>query len=188
MDAFVHPSAYLDENVELGAGTKVWHFVHICAGARIGAGCVLGQNVYVAPGVIVGSGVRVQNNVSIYAGVEIADDVFIGPSCVFTNVKSPRAFVNRKAAFAGTRVSRGASLGANATIVCGVQLGEYCMVGAGAVVTKDVAAHALVLGTPARAVGFVCKCGQRLPSAADSACAQCGTRYQISGEHCEERA
>lgn len=186
MAAYVHPSAVIDEDVELGEGTKVWHFVHISAGARIGAHCALGQNVFVGKGVRLGQGVRVQNNVSLYEGVELEDDVFVGPSCVFTNVKNPRAFVQRKHAFLPTRVRRGASLGANATIVCGVELGEYCFVGAGAVVTRDVARFALVVGTPARRIGWACRCGERLSGSGAVACAACGAAYRIDAERCEE--
>lgn len=185
MGSFVHSTAVIDDDVELGEGTRVWHFVHVSAGARIGAQCSLGQNVFVGRGVRVGSGVRIQNNVSLYEGVEIEDDVFVGPSCVFTNVKNPRAFVSRKHAYLPTRVRRGASLGANATIVCGVTLGEYCFVGAGAVVTRDVAPYALVVGAPARAVGFVCRCGERLRGPGDTACAECGAQYRIGPEGCE---
>jgi UDP-2-acetamido-3-amino-2,3-dideoxy-glucuronate N-acetyltransferase len=184
--AYVHSSAIVDEDVELGDGTKVWHFVHISAGARIGAHCTLGQNVFVGRGVKVGRGARVQNNVSLYEGVELEDDVFLGPSCVFTNAKNPRAFVSRKHAFLATRVRQGASVGANATIICGVELGAYCMVGAGAVVTRNVAPFALVVGTPARALGFVCRCGERLSGTGAVECGTCALRYRIAGEHCEE--
>jgi UDP-2-acetamido-3-amino-2,3-dideoxy-glucuronate N-acetyltransferase len=187
MGVFVHPTAVVDADVELGEGTSVWHFVHICTGARIGSHCSLGQNVFVARGVRVGSGVRVQNNVSLYEGVELEDDVFVGPSCVFTNVKNPRAFVQRKHAYLATRVKRGASLGANATVVCGVTLGEYCFVAAGAVVTRDVAPYALVLGAPARASGYVCRCGERLHGTGAVSCATCGVAYRITEEGCEER-
>jgi UDP-2-acetamido-3-amino-2,3-dideoxy-glucuronate N-acetyltransferase len=186
--AYVHPSSVIDEDVELGDGTKVWHFVHISAGARIGSHCTLGQNVFVGRGVKVGRGVRVQNNVSLYEGVEIDDDVFLGPSCVFTNVQNPRAFVSRKDAFLPTRVRRGASVGANATIICGVELGEYCFVGAGAVVTRDVPAFGLVIGAPARAIGFVCRCGERLAGEGAVECGTCALRYRIDGQRCEERA
>jgi len=183
---FVHPSAVVDDDVELGEGTQVWHFVHVCGGARIGARCSLGQNVFVGRGVRVGNGVRIQNNVSLYEGVDVEDDAFIGPSCVFTNVRNPRSFVPRKHAYQATRVRRGASLGANATVVSGVELGAYCLVGAGAVVTRDVLPHALVVGTPARRVGWVCRCGERLRATGRLACGSCGTRYQVGTDGCQE--
>jgi UDP-2-acetamido-3-amino-2,3-dideoxy-glucuronate N-acetyltransferase len=200
--ARVHESAVIDDDVVLGEGTSVWHFVHVSSGARIGSGVSLGQNVFVGKGVRIGNGVRVQNNVSLYEGVEIEDDAFLGPSCVFTNVINPRAFAPRKHEYKPTRVRRGASIGANATIVCGVTLGEYSFVGAGAVVTRDVPAYALVVGAPARRMGWVCRCGERLPpahvghvdvaahqSASDQArCKACGTQYIISDDACRELA
>lgn len=188
MGATVHPTAVIDDDVELGDGTRVWHFVHVSAGARIGAQCSLGQNVFIGREVRVGSGCRIQNNVSLYEGVELEDDVFVGPSCVFTNVKNPRAFVSRKHAYLPTKVARGASLGANATIVCGVTLGPYCFVGAGAVVTRDVAPYALVVGSPARLLGYVCRCGERLAGEGSIACSACGDAYQIGPEGCAPRA
>lgn len=181
---FVHETAVVDEGASLGAGTKVWHFVHVSSGAVVGEGCVLGQNVYVGPGVRIGRGVRVQNNVSVYAGVEVEDDVFLGPSCVFTNVVRPRAFREQKDAFADTRVGRGATIGANATIVCGHDIGAYAMVGAGSVVTRDVPAHALVVGNPARRRAWVCRCGATLPEGAEVACPACAERYRIEGDLC----
>jgi UDP-2-acetamido-3-amino-2,3-dideoxy-glucuronate N-acetyltransferase len=185
-EAFVHPSAIVDDDVELGPGTKVWHFVHVSSGARIGPRCALGQNVFVGRGVRLGENVRVQNNVSIYEGVEVEDDAFLGPSCVFTNVVNPRSFVQRKNEYRATRVGRGATIGANATIVCGHDLGPYSFVGAGAVVTRDVPAHALVVGNPARRIGFVCRCGTRLPRGdrQSVACPACGEGYAIDGDSC----
>ena len=188
MATLVHPTAVIDDDVELGDGTRVWHFVHVSAGARIGAHCSLGQNVFVGRGVRIGAGARIQNNVSVYEGVELGDDVFVGPSCVFTNVTHPRAFVPRKHAFRPTKVGRGASLGANATILCGVELGEYCFVGAGAVVTRDVAPYALVVGAPAKALGYVCRCGERLHGTGLSVCVHCGAGYQIGAEGCDPQA
>jgi UDP-2-acetamido-3-amino-2,3-dideoxy-glucuronate N-acetyltransferase len=184
--AFVHPSAVVDEGAVLGDDAKVWHFSHVSVGAHIGARTVLGQNVFVGRGVRVGAGVKVQNNVSLYEGAEIEDDVFLGPSCVFTNVVNPRAFVERKDEFRPTRVCVGATVGANATIVCGVVLGAYCLVGAGAVVTGDVPAHALVVGVPARHMGFVCRCGERLFDTPVAQCKACGKRYEIGADACRE--
>jgi UDP-2-acetamido-3-amino-2,3-dideoxy-glucuronate N-acetyltransferase len=159
---FVHPSAFVDEPCEIGEGTKIWHFSHVMAESRIGRNCNLGQNVLVSPHVTIGNNVKIQNNVSLYTGVQLEDDVFCGPSMVFTNVINPRSHVNRKSEYQQTRVKRGATLGANSTIVCGVTIGEHAFVGAGAVVTKDVADHALVVGVPARQVGWMCTCGVRL--------------------------
>ena len=173
--AFVHPTAVVDPGAVLGPGCKVWHFCHVMAGARLGAGVVLGQNVYVGGTVVVGDRCRIANNVSLYDGVTLADDVFVGPSAVFTNVKTPRAFISRKAEYLPTQVGRGATIGANATVVCGRTLGPYCLVGAGAVVTRDVAAHALVVGAPARSRGWVCLCGVTLTDAL--ACPACGRRF-----------
>ena len=175
-DSFVHPSAVIDDGAEIGPGSKIWHFCHVMPGARIGADCVLGQNVIVGPNVRVGDGVKIQNNVSVYAGVTLEDEVFCGPSCVFTNVLTPRAFVERKDEFSPTLVRRGATIGANATIVCGVTVGRYAMVGAGAVVTKDIAGHALVIGNPARPAGWVSRSGERLGE--DLICPRSGERYR----------
>ena len=183
---YVHPSSVVDEGAEIGNDTKIWHFCHVSAGAKIGSGCSLGQNVFVAKAKI-GHNVRVQNNVSIYEGVEIEDDAFLGPSCVFTNVVNPRSFVSRKHEYAKTLVKRGASIGANATIVCGATIGEYAFIGAGAVVRGDVPAYALMLGVPARLAGWMCKCGVRLHAAAkpgnglEVACESCGAEYQAKG-------
>ena len=179
---FIHETAIVDEGARLGAGSRVWHFTHVSAGSRVGERCVLGQNVFVGPGVTMGDGVKVQNNVSIYAGVRIADDVFLGPSCVFTNVLTPRAHVERKDEFEPTVVERGVTVGAHATIVCGHRLGEYAMIGAGSVVTRDVPAHAVVVGNPARRTAWACRCGEVLP--ADGACGRCGHRYEVSEQAC----
>jgi UDP-2-acetamido-3-amino-2,3-dideoxy-glucuronate N-acetyltransferase len=181
---FVHPTALVDAPSNIGAGTKIWHFCHVMKNARIGARCILGQNVYVGSGAVLGDGVKVQNNVSLYDDVILEDEVFCGPSCVFTNVLNPRAFIERKNEYKRTLVRRGASIGANATIVCGVTLGEYCFVGAGAVVTRDVPAYTLVKGNPARRSGFVCRCGVKLAGAGDVACTACGLRYRVIGEAC----
>ena len=161
-DYFVHESSYVDDGCEIGTGTKIWHFSHIMSGSRIGRQCNIGQNVVVSPQCVIGNNVKIQNNVSIYEGVELEDDVFCGPSMVFTNVMNPRSHVSRKAEYKRTLVRRGATIGANATVVCGVTLGEYAFVGAGAVVSKDVKAFALVTGVPARQVGWMCQCGERL--------------------------
>ena len=192
MDVQVHETAVIDDGAEIGAGTRVWHFVHVSAGATIGRDCVLGQNVFIDRDVLVGDRTRIQNNVAVYAGVEVAAEVFLGPSCVFTNVINPRAFVERKHEFRRTRVGRGATVGANATVVCGNELGEYCLVGAGAVVTRDVPAYALVVGNPARQVGWVCRCGVKLtdlsaevtPGALCLACDACGAAYEVEADAC----
>jgi UDP-2-acetamido-3-amino-2,3-dideoxy-glucuronate N-acetyltransferase len=183
---FAHSSVVVDEPCQIGAGTKIWHFSHVMPNSKIGERCSLGQNVNVASGVTIGDNVKIQNNVSLYTGVELEDDVFCGPSMVFTNVITPRSHVNRKSEYQRTLVRRGASLGANSTIVCGVTVGRYAFVGAGAVVTKDVADHALVVGVPARQIGWVCGCGVRLEVRDGSGtCAQCGARYHVdeSGVH-----
>src|SRR5215210_690519 len=177
-DVFVHQSSYVDEGARIGAGTKIWHFCHVMPGAVIGERCNLGQNVVVMPGAWLGNNVKVQNNVSIYEGVVLEDDVFCGPSCVFTNVVNPRSHVSRKSEYQPTTVRRGTSIGANATILCGVTLGEYCFIGAGAVVRSDVPAFALMVGVPARRVGWMCRCGVRVQLRDGRAtCAACGTRY-----------
>jgi len=183
-DYFVHESSYVDEGATIGEGTRIWHFCHVMPGAVIGERCSLGQNVVVMPGTRLGNNVKVQNNVSIYEGVVLEDDVFCGPSCVFTNVTNPRAHVPRRHEFRSTVVKRGASIGANATILCGVTVGEYAFIGAGAVVTSDVPAHALMVGVPARRVGWMCQCGERLhPGDRPVRCEACGTTYhQEQGE------
>jgi UDP-2-acetamido-3-amino-2,3-dideoxy-glucuronate N-acetyltransferase len=182
-DYFVHESSYVDDGARVGPGTRIWHFCHIMPGAVIGAGCNLGQNVVVMPGVRVGNNVKIQNNVSLYEGVTLEDDVFCGPSCVFTNVTNPRSHVSRKAEYLPTLVRRGAAIGANATIVCGHTLGAYAFIAAGAVVTRDVPDHALMAGVPARQIGWMCQCGVRLQVEPGQpvACAACGSRYRESG-------
>jgi UDP-2-acetamido-3-amino-2,3-dideoxy-glucuronate N-acetyltransferase len=175
----IHPSGVVDDGARLGEGCRVWHFAHISAGARIGAGCSFGQGVYVGNDVVVGDNVKVQNNVSIYDAVTLEDDVFCGPSMVFTNVFNPRAAVPRKDEYRRTLVRRGASLGANCTIVCGTTIGEYAFVGAGAVVNRDVPAFALMVGVPARRVGWICQCGERLRfDAGAGRCGVCDASYQ----------
>jgi UDP-2-acetamido-3-amino-2,3-dideoxy-glucuronate N-acetyltransferase len=180
--AFVHESAYVDDGARVGASTKIWHFCHVMPGAVIGERCSLGQNVVVMNGTRIGDNVKIQNNVSIYEGVELEDDVFCGPSMVFTNVVNPRSHVSRKHEYRRTLVRRGATIGANATVVCGVTLGEYAFVGAGAVVTRDVLPYALVAGVPARRIGWMCQCGERLPEAGKGTCTACGTAYERAGE------
>jgi UDP-2-acetamido-3-amino-2,3-dideoxy-glucuronate N-acetyltransferase len=179
---FAHESSYVDDGAVVGAGTKIWHFSHVMPGAVIGERCNLGQNVVVMPGTRIGNNVKIQNNVSIYEGVELEDDVFCGPSCVFTNVMNPRSHWPRKNEYARTLVKRGGSIGANATIVCGVTLGEYAFIGAGAVVTADVPPYGLMVGVPARRVGWMCQCGERLHTTGGQAtCNVCGAAYQEDG-------
>lgn len=173
--AFVHPTAVVDAGSVVGAGTKVWHFSHILGGTKVGEGCSIGQNVMAGPDVEIGNGCKIQNNVAVYKGVTLADDVFCGPSMVFTNVLTPRAHIERKDEFAPTHVGKGATLGANCTIVCGNNIGAYAMVGAGAVVTRDVRAYALVVGNPARQIGWVSESGERLGP--DLVCPRDGSRY-----------
>ena len=178
-DYFAHQSAYIDDGAVIGAGTKVWHFCHVMPGAVIGERCNLGQNVVVMSGTRIGNNVKIQNNVSVYEGVVLEDDVFCGPSCVFTNVTNPRSHVSRKAEYQPTLVRRGSTIGANATIVCGVTLGEYSFIGAGAVVLSDVPAHALMVGVPARRVGWMCQCGVRLQFREGRAvCPACRAGYE----------
>ena len=175
---FIHESAYVDEGATIGPGTKIWHFCHVMPGAVIGARCSLGQNVVVMNGARIGDNCKIQNNVSVYEGVELESDVFCGPSMVFTNVLNPRSHISRKREYQRTLVRRGSSVGANATIVCGITLGEYSFIGAGAVVTSDVLDYALMVGVPARRVGWMCQCGERLPDSGVGRCDACGTEYE----------
>lgn len=180
---FVHESSYVDEPCEIGEGTRIWHFSHVMAGSKIGRRCNIGQNVVISPQVVIGDNVKIQNNVSVYTGVELEDDVFCGPSMVFTNVTNPRSHVPRKDEYRKSLVKRGASIGANATVVCGNTIGRYAFIGAGAVVTRDVPDFAIVVGNPGRVVGWMCQCGVKLdlsiePQAAGSAaCSACGSVY-----------
>lgn len=180
-DVSIHESSFVDEPCELGRGTRIWHFCHILSGVKIGANCVLGQNVMVGPDVRIGDDCKVQNNVSLYKGVTFEDGVFCGPSCVFTNVVNPRAEIERKNEFRETLVKRGVTIGANATIVCGVTLGEYCFIGAGAVITRDVPAYALMTGVPATQTGWMSKAGGKLGP--DLVCPIDGTRYHKAGDN-----
>lgn len=180
----IHESAYVDAPAEIGEGTSIWHFSHVQPGARIGRGCSLGQNVNVGNDVVIGDNVKIQNNVSIYTGAVIEDDVFLGPSCVLTNVTNPRSQVNRKGLYEVTRFRRGATIGANATIVCGITLGRYCFVAAGSVVTKDVPDYALVVGNPARPLGWMSRHGHRLRlgGGGEATCPESGFRYRLEGD------
>jgi UDP-2-acetamido-3-amino-2,3-dideoxy-glucuronate N-acetyltransferase len=181
-DYFLHESSYAEAGADIGAGTKIWHFCHVMAGAQIGRDCNIGQNVFIASDVQIGNRVKIQNNVSVYSRVTLEDDVFLGPSMVFTNVINPRSHVPRKEEYKPTLVRRGATIGANATILCGVTLGEFAFVGAGAIVTHDVPAYALVYGAPARLQGWMCRCGERLsfsisPASETAICPRCNTHY-----------
>lgn len=186
---YAHPTAVIDQPCEIGHGTKVWHFAHVMANSRLGKDCILGQNVHIASDVRIGNNVKIQNNVSVYTGVELEDDVFCGPSVVFTNVINPRSHVNRKHEYLPTLVKRGASLGANSTIVCGVNIGQYAFVAAGAVVTRDVPNYALMMGVPARQVGWMCQCGVRLEVAGKKGvCTSCGETYWLTNEGLRKQA
>jgi UDP-2-acetamido-3-amino-2,3-dideoxy-glucuronate N-acetyltransferase len=187
-DYYVHPSSVIDQPVEIGKETKIWHFCHVMSGAKIGERCSFGQNVFVGSRVAIGNNVKVQNNVSIYDNVYLEDDVFCGPSMVFTNVVNPRSHILRKEEYQDTLVKRGASIGANATVVCGVTLGEFCFIGAGAVIVKDVPAYALMVGVPAKIVGWMCHCGIRLDLPASlgknmgALCSNCSSSYELLPE------
>jgi UDP-2-acetamido-3-amino-2,3-dideoxy-glucuronate N-acetyltransferase len=175
---FVHPTAVVDEPVDIGKGTKIWHFTHIMSGARIGENCVIGQNVFIGSGAVLGNSIKVQNNVSLYDGVVLEDHVFCGPSMVFTNVFNPRSFISRKKEFRTTLVRRGATIGANVTIICGNTIGQYAFVGAGSVVTRDVPDYALVYGNPGKVKGWVCQCAEEIAFRSGKAfCKACGRSY-----------
>lgn len=178
----IHPTAVVDDNVTIGPGTRVWHFAHLVSGCHVGANCSLGQNVVVMSSAVIGNGCKIQNNVSVYDGVTLEDDVFVGPSAVFTNVINPRAFISRKSEYRSTMVRRGASIGANVTVVCGNEIGEYALVGAGSVVTHSVAPFALMAGNPARRIGWVSRAGLRLSFDANglASCPETGERYRLS--------
>lgn len=180
----VHESAYVDEPCEIGEGTKIWHFAHIMPNCRIGRKCNLGQNVVVSPECVLGDNVKVQNNVSIYTGVILEDDVFCGPSMVFTNVINPRSEIVRRSEYRRTLVKKGATLGANSTVVCGIDIGRFALIAAGAVVARDVPDYALMIGVPARRKGWVCRCGDTLPAGTGRlVCGSCGNEYQTEGEN-----
>lgn len=177
---FVHESSYIDDPCQIGNGTKIWHFSHVMKNTILGKDCNIGQNVVISPGVSMGDNVKIQNNVSVYTGVICEDDVFLGPSCVFTNVINPRSFIEKKNEYRKTVVKKGATIGANATIICGYNIGKYAFVGAGAVVTKNVSDYALVIGSPARRIGYVCKCGNRLEKTDHKyICNSCKKEYEL---------
>lgn len=180
-----HETAIVDSGAKIGDGTRIWHWTHVCAGAYIGKGCSLGQNVFVGNLVVIGNNVKIQNNVSIYDAVTLEDDVFCGPSMVFTNVYNPRSHVSRKHEYRSTVIRRGTTIGANATVICGHEVGTYAFIGTGAVVVRDVPAHALMVGIPARLVGWVCRCGEQLPKGTGIlACIKCGDSYTVTQTSC----
>lgn len=185
MEYFAHPTAVIDEGCTIGSGTKIWHFSHIMPGCTLGNSCNIGQNVVISPGVVLGNNVKVQNNVSVYTGVTCEDDVFLGPSCVFTNVINPRSAVLRRDQYMTTHVAKGATIGANATIVCGNNIGAYAMIGAGAVVTKDIAAYSLVVGNPSKHIGWVSEYGHRLEFDDDglATCPESNQQYSLANGH-----
>lgn len=183
MSVTIHPTAIVDDGAQIGEGSRVWHWTHVCGGARIGRGCSLGQNVFVGNDVVVGDNVKIQNNVSVYDAVVLENDVFCGPSMVFTNVYNPRSAIVRKNEYRPTKVRQGATLGANCTIVCGVTIGKYAFVGAGAVVNSDVSDYALMLGVPAKRRGWMCQCGEQLKGQGAVRC-KCGSTFQIDDSSC----
>ncbi|HEY8159969.1 MAG TPA: acyltransferase [Methylobacter sp.] len=186
MTVTIHPTAIVDEGAQIGDGSRIWHWVHICSSAKIGEGCSFGQNVFVGNRVVIGNNVKIQNNVSVYDNVTLEDDVFCGPSMVFTNVYNPRSAVSRKDEYRDTLVKRGATLGANCTIVCGTTIGEFAFIGAGAVITRDVPPYALMVGVPARQRGWMCRCGIGLVGTEGLAqCSACGDRYQLTEASCK---
>ncbi len=188
MEYYIHESSYIDPSALVGNGTKIWHFSHIMKNSIVGQNCNIGQNVVISPDCKIGNGVKIQNNVSVYTGVEVEDGVFLGPSCVFTNVINPRAFIERKEEYKKTVVKYGASIGANATIVCGYDIGRYALIGAGAVITKDVPDYALMVGNPARRIGWVCVCGNTLKFDDKDAtiCIHCERKYKSENNKIEE--
>jgi len=189
MTVSIHSTAIVDEGASIGDGSRIWHWVHVCGGARIGTGCSLGQNVFVGNDVVIGNNVKIQNNVSVYDAVRLEDDVFCGPSMVFTNVYNPRSSITRKDEYRQTTVRKGATLGANSTIVCGVTIGEHAFVGAGAVINRDVAPFALMGGVPAKRLGWMCLCGVRLPAETSRVtCTACAREYDIDAETCRPMA
>jgi len=180
---FAHESSFVDEGCTIEEGTKIWHFCHVMSGVRIGKHCTIGQNTFIGANVQIGNNVKIQNNVSVFEGVTLEDDVFCGPSMVFTNVSNPRSHIERKDEFKSTLVKKGATIGANVTLLCGNTIGEYAFVGAGTVVTKNVPAHALVYGNPAKQKGWMCKCGHRLKAVVERlTCSECGTHYDLTQE------
>ncbi len=187
MKLLIHESAIIDDGAKIGDGTKIWHFTHVCAGAVIGNNCSLGQNVFIANGASIGNNVKVQNNVSVYDAITLEDGVFCGPSMVFTNVYNPRCHIVRKHEYRKTLVQKGATIGANATIICGVVIGRYAFIGAGSVINTDVKAYALMVGVPAKHIGWMCECGVKLPveTNKESVCSECSCKYKISDGNCE---
>lgn len=183
---WVHESSYIGNKAVIGEGTKIWQFCNILNDSEIGKNCLIGQNVFIENGVKIGNNVKIKNNISLYSGVECEDDVFLGPSCVFTNVLNPRSFIERKHEFRKTLIKRGATIGANVTIVCGNTVGEYALIGAGSVITKDVPAYALMIGNPARLKGYVCQCGEKLQKEENIfSCKRCGKKYKLNNDNLE---